>query len=172
MKLTCDLCGSELQMNTDRQGALCTGCGMNYSMDSLRQKLNSPSQAQVQTGAAVSAYAQSEPATFQAPIQELIIRRKFDLQAIRYVVTIVVDGEEVAIFGPKGGEVSIPVSRGDHDVYAIVKRDNKVVDSVLDTFHIHVGDHNWCGEFRVRRTAWNALWELSLGEDINDTTRT
>lgn len=171
MKLTCNLCGGELQMNTDRQGATCIACGMNYSMESLRQQLNSSPQSPVQTDAAVSAYAQSEPATFQTPMQELIISRKFDLQALRYVVTIVVDGEEVAIFGPKGGEVSIPVSQGDHDVYAIVKRDNKVVDSVLDTFHIHVGDHNWCGEFRVRRTAWNAFWELSLAEDITDSTR-
>ena len=39
MKITCDLCGSALQMNMNGQGATCTSCGMIYSMEHLREKL-------------------------------------------------------------------------------------------------------------------------------------
>lgn len=40
MKLTCDLCGSALQMNPGGQGATCTVCGLGYTMERLREKLN------------------------------------------------------------------------------------------------------------------------------------
>lgn len=40
MKLTCDLCGGTLQMNLGGQGASCTGCGLSYTMDRLREKLS------------------------------------------------------------------------------------------------------------------------------------
>lgn len=172
MKLTCDLCGSVLQMNADSQGATCAGCGINYSLDSLRQKLNAQPQTLTQTNTAFSPCDQTEPANSQPITRELILSRRFDLQAIRYVVTIVVDGEEVAVLGPKGGEISLPISQGDHQVYAIVKLENKKVDAVLNTFNIHVGDHNWCGQFYLRRTAWNAYWQFDMGEDVNDATRT
>ena len=39
MKLTCDLCGSALQMNLGGQGATCTSCGLTYSMERLREML-------------------------------------------------------------------------------------------------------------------------------------
>lgn len=41
MKLTCDLCGGSLQMNLGGQSATCTCCGLGYSMERLREKLNS-----------------------------------------------------------------------------------------------------------------------------------
>ena len=145
---------------------------MNYSLDTLRQKLNSQPQPPTQTNTAFSACAPAEPAAEQPATRELILHRKFDLQAMLYTVSIIVDGEEVAVLGSRGGELSIPITQGDHQIYAIVKRENKKVDTVLDTFHIHVGDHNWCGQFYVRRTAWNAFWQMELGEDTNDITRT
>lgn len=40
MKIMCDLCGSQLQMNADGQGAVCVNCGMTYTLDRLREKLN------------------------------------------------------------------------------------------------------------------------------------
>lgn len=172
MKLICDLCGGELQMSTDSQGATCASCGINYSLDSLRQKLNAQIQTPTQTNPAFSACSQSEPANAQPAIRELILYRKFDLQALLYAVAIIVDGEEVAVLGSKGGELSIPITPGDHEVYAIVKRENKKVEAVLDTANIHVSDHNFCGQFYVRRTAWNAYWQFDLYEDVNDATRT
>lgn len=37
MKLTCDLCGGELQMNPG--GAVCGNCGLEYGEDRLREKI-------------------------------------------------------------------------------------------------------------------------------------
>lgn len=37
MKLTCDLCGDELQMNPG--GAVCGNCGLEYGEDRLREKI-------------------------------------------------------------------------------------------------------------------------------------
>lgn len=170
MKLTCDLCGGELQMNANSQGATCVGCGMNYSLDSLRKKLNTQPQTPTRTNTAFSACDQAEPEDTQSITRELILSRKFDLQALKYTVTIVANGEEVAVLGPKGGELRLPIAQGDHEIYAIVKQDNKV-EAVLDTCVIHVEDHNWCGQFYIRRTAWRAYWQFDIGEDVNDITR-
>ena len=46
MKLTCVLCGGALQFKRDSQTAVCQNCGLEYSLDTLRQRLdanNSPS---------------------------------------------------------------------------------------------------------------------------------
>lgn len=37
MKLTCDLCGGELQMNPG--GAVCGNCGLEYGEDRIREKM-------------------------------------------------------------------------------------------------------------------------------------
>lgn len=39
MKIECDLCGGQLQMNPGAQGASCMNCGMSYPMEVLREKL-------------------------------------------------------------------------------------------------------------------------------------
>ena len=39
MKISCDLCGSELQMEAGGQSARCTVCGMVYSLERLREKI-------------------------------------------------------------------------------------------------------------------------------------
>lgn len=39
MKISCDLCGSELQMEAGGQSARCTVCGMVYSLERLREKM-------------------------------------------------------------------------------------------------------------------------------------
>jgi len=43
MKLKCDLCGSALQVNSGGQSASCTTCGLTYSMERLKEKLNAKS---------------------------------------------------------------------------------------------------------------------------------
>lgn len=40
MKLTCDLCGGELQINSGGKSATCANCGLGYTMERLREKLN------------------------------------------------------------------------------------------------------------------------------------
>ncbi len=38
MKLTCDLCGGELEMTVGTSGAVCRSCGLEYAPDRLREK--------------------------------------------------------------------------------------------------------------------------------------
>lgn len=39
MKITCDLCGGALQINSGGQGATCLSCGLTYPMERLREML-------------------------------------------------------------------------------------------------------------------------------------
>lgn len=39
MKLTCDICGGELEMRAGGQGAVCANCGLAYSLERLKEKL-------------------------------------------------------------------------------------------------------------------------------------
>lgn len=45
-KLVCDICNSNLEMNADGQGAVCTSCGMTYSVARLKEMLSVPEAAQ------------------------------------------------------------------------------------------------------------------------------
>ena len=112
MKLTCDLCGSELQMNADSQGATCTGCGMNYALDTLRQKLNAQPQPPTPSNSVFSPCAPEQPVSQQPATRELILNRKFDLQAMLFAVTVVLDGEEVAFEAQKLLALSLEGSVG------------------------------------------------------------
>lgn len=74
MKLSCDVCRSALQMNAGGQNATCTCCGMRYSLEVLREKLNrstptQQSRAATQTPASAQAAApvSAERSTPTAP---------------------------------------------------------------------------------------------------------
>lgn len=199
MKLLCDICGGQLQMNSTNDGATCVNCGMNYSVESLRNKLSGqqPAAAAVETAAPVAQVeipeelpiAQVESAeegipiaqvevceeetvqgesvffTQEAPaVRTLVLERKFDLQALRFVVSILVDDEEVATLGSKGGAVTVPVTQGSHEIKAVVW-DGKKVHALLESVRIEVGEHDWYGLFYVRRTAWNAYWQMDFEEN-------
>lgn len=43
-KLLCDICNGTLEMHADGQGAVCTVCGMTYSVARLKEKLSVPEQ--------------------------------------------------------------------------------------------------------------------------------
>ena len=201
MKLLCDICGGQLQMNGTNDGANCVNCGMNYSIESLRNKLSGqqPAAAAVETAAPVAQVeipeedlpiAQVESAeegipiaqveayeeetvqgesvffTQEAPAERtLVLERKFDLQALRFGVSVLVDGEEVATLGSKGGAVTVPITQGHHEIKAVVWTGNNKVEAVLEPFQIEVGEHDWYGLFYVRRTAWNAYWQMDLEEN-------
>lgn len=200
MKLLCDICGGQLQMTAANDGATCVNCGMNYSIESLRNKLGGQNAAgapaaqpetpeeeipiaQVESAEESIPVAKTEPVqkaqsahaasvffTEEAPaMRSLVFERKIDkfsLWAQAYNVAVILDGEEVATLGPKGGRVSIPVTQGNHDVYAVVYAGNGQVDGALDTFNIQVGEHDWYGVFYVRRDAWKAYWQMELAENI------
>ncbi len=200
MKLLCDICGGQLQMTGANDGAFCIICGMNYSIESLRNKLGgqktaasapavnieTPEEelpiAQVESAEdipvaktepvrkAQNARAESVFFTEEAPvIRSLVFERKIDkfsLWAQAYNVAVMLDGEELATLGPKGGRVSIPATQGNHDVYAVVYAGNGQVDATLDTVTIQVGDHDWYGVFYVHRDAWKAYWQMDLAENV------
>lgn len=47
MRLTCDLCGGALEMKNG--SAVCQGCGLTYSMDTLREKMGQPAPTATKT---------------------------------------------------------------------------------------------------------------------------
>ena len=190
MKLLCDICGGQLQMTGSNDGATCVNCGMNYSIESLRNKLGGqkpavsapavqidPSEedlpiAQVESAEEYIPVAQAEPvqeedtrqresvfyteapaATDPTMMRTLVLERKFDLQALRFGVSVLVDDEEVATLGSKGGCVSVPISQGSHEIRAVVWTGKNKVEAELEPFHIEVNEHDWYGLFYVRRTA-------------------
>ena len=152
MKLTCDICGSTLQMNPDNQGAACTSCGMAYSLESLRAKVG-------------SATADNDTGATESSVRELVITRTFNIVGAPYAFKIMVDEAEAAVFNTKG-TISIPVAEGDHEVYAIaIHGANNKVFAVTDKVSIHVTDKNWSGTVALRRGAFKAYLELSLTEN-------
>ena len=173
MKLTCDLCGGQLQMNADGKNAVYVECGLIYSVEQLRKRMGVQNE-KTDSGSA----AFGETPIKETPIgvtsgvggpvmRELVIERKFSIAGSAYGAVIIVDGVECAMLGPKG-TVSIPVSEGEHDVWVVVTYNGKV-SATLDKIHFRVGANNWYGQFKLKRTAWNALWLLDIieGEENN-----
>ncbi len=151
MKLTCDICGGTLQMNPDNQGAACTSCGMAYSLESLRAKVGTASE--------------TDCSAAETAVREITITRPFNIIGAPYIIKIMVDEAEAAVFGTKG-TLSIPVAEGDHEVYAIAIHgaDNKVF-AVTDKMSIHVTGKDWYGTVGLRRGAFKAYLELALTEN-------
>ena len=146
MTLVCDICGSNLQMNADNQGATCAACGVTYTLESLRAKLGTVS-------------------ADNAAVRELTITRNFNIVGAPYAIKIMVDETEAAVFNTKG-TLSIPVAEGDHEVYAIAIHgaDNKVF-AVTDKVRIHVTGKDWNGTVGLRRGAFKAYLKLELNEN-------
>ncbi|MBQ8831581.1 MAG: hypothetical protein IJ017_08280 [Oscillospiraceae bacterium] len=151
MKLTCDICGSGLQMNADNQGAACTNCGMAYSIESLRTKLGSST-------------IDNDTAP-ESAVRELIITRNFSIVGAPYAIKIMVDETEAAVFNTKG-TLSIAIPEGDHEIYAIAQHGaNNKVFAVTDKNRLHVTGKNWSGTVSLRRGAFKVYLELSLTEN-------
>lgn len=70
--MNCDLCGSPIEMR--ESGPVCTGCGMQYSMEALRKKLGNPTSA--------PAAAPTAPSVSQQPkdnIADLLVQAELAL---------------------------------------------------------------------------------------------
>ncbi len=68
MKLTCDLCGGTLQMNSGGMDASCTGCGLNYPLERLREKLGMGTAAKQETPPVVNVQNTSPQHQFDEPV--------------------------------------------------------------------------------------------------------
>ena len=165
MKLTCDLCGGELQMNLDGQGAACGSCGMTYSLEHLRKKLG------VQTAEKQETKLDAEKVIPEvqwkkvdpAPTHQLFIKRKIDLLMLSKVA-VIIDGQQVGILAGQGKTSVIPVSQGLHKISFRMVDGSGVTD--MDEMTFRVADHDWYGEFWLKRGAIKAEYRFEMRECV------
>jgi len=158
MKLTCDVCGGELQMASGGQSALCVNCGITYSIDRLREKLG------VKTDDSVSGTNQTQSTQngldTPAPTHYLRIKRKVDLFVCK--AAVIIDGQQCAILENPGKETVIPISAGTHKVFIRVASAAGITD--MDELTFCVNDRDWYGEFWLHRGAFKATYKFDLKE--------
>ena len=129
MKLTCDLCGGELQMLAGGQQAQCVDCGLEYPKERLMEKIKKP----------VADTIATEPvAPVEAPAQQmykLFLKRKFNLSGCAAKAVVYLDRQQCAILGARG-EACVPVSRGDHEIVIQVAQGTGIVAMKPICFHV------------------------------------
>lgn len=167
MKLTCDLCGGELQMNLDGKGAACSNCGMTYSLEHLRKKLGIQPVEPEKTES-ITDFEQDIPEAKwekvdSVPARQLYIKRKVDLLMLSKVA-VILDGQQVGILAGQGKTSAIPVSRGLHKITFRAVDGSGIVDMDEKTFR--VGDCDWYGEFGLHRGAFKAEYRFEMRECI------
>ena len=167
MKLTCDLCGGELQMNLDGKGATCSNCGMTYSLEHLRKKLGAQSAESEKTDSVTDIEQDTPEVKWEkvdsAPVRQLFIKRKVDLLMLS-TVAVILDGEQVGILAGQGKTSAIPVSQGLHTITFRAVDGSGVTD--MDEMTFCVGDHDWYGEFWLHRGAFKAEYRFEMREGI------
>lgn len=165
MKLSCDLCGGELQMNSNGQGAVCGKCGMTYSMEHLRKKIGNHSNesANYNVGANSEQYEAKWQSAETAQTRQLFIKRKVDLLLLSKVA-VIIDGNQVGVLAGQGKVSAIPVSQGMHTISF------RAVDgsglTKMNEMTFNVTDHDWYGEFWLRRGAFKAEYRFEMRECI------
>lgn len=162
MKLTCDLCGGELEMKAGGQGAICTTCGLTYSMESLKEKLATSGETNTQTS-----NTEEEP-IYDCKEYEVISaepKRMLRLQSKRsltlFTAKAYLDGEPCAVLKP-GGTAQIPISQGEHEIAF------QIATTGLDTLGpttFRVGDKDLNGLLYLQRGAFSAHYKFDIWED-------
>ena len=164
MKLACDLCGGTLQITASGQSAVCTNCGISYSMERLREKLDAQSSANggcSNPSQDPTLGVKLPPVTpVAAPTRYLCIKRKADLFLCKAFV--ILDGQQCAILAGWGKETIIPVSGGTHTVSIRVVSGAGLAET--DTLTIQVSDRDWHGTFGLERGAIKAAYKFELWE--------
>lgn len=189
MKLICDICGGELQMDAINTSATCVNCGINYSIESLRNKLKTNPDVQPTVEVSVdndipfseatpveddlhsqtiSGETKKNSSQADTSIRKLVVERKFSLGGGAYIANITVDGEDKGSI-PYDTPLVVNLSPGEHEVSAVVSNGKKQVNIVGPT-RISVDKHNWSGLFYLKRLAFGATWNLDLTEDFKDLT--
>ena len=179
MKLTCDLCGSELQMTSGGQGAVCTNCGLTYSMERLREKLGiqtaepvKPQQCEEKTEPVQAEPSYNQEQVYEAkwkpvdtapPVRQLYIKRRVDFLLLSKVA-VIIDGQQVGFLAGQGKASAIPVSKGPHRITFRVADGSGITD--MDEMTFHVGDHDLYGEFYLHRGAFKAEYRFELRECV------
>ena len=177
MKLTCDICGGTLQMNSDGKGASCVNCGITYSVERLREKLGS--QSPIPDATYVSAenppkqipeekipcdmtdYGENGPAPGSSPMRLLRIMRKRSF--ILFKAAVFIDGQQCAVLEKPGSVTDIPVSPGLHRISFRVATANGITE--MDNSRTFcVADRDWYGVFYMQRNAFGASCKFDMHE--------
>jgi len=171
MKLTCDICGGDLQMAAGGQGATCTVCGVTYDIGRLREKLGAPApqptaqtpiQQVPQQAPVVQAPPQPQP-TAVTPASDTIhylhIKRIFSMHISKIVA--VIDGTEAYNIKSFGKVSSIPLTPGEHTIVVAIA-DQKITE--LEPYNFTVTDCDWAAEVGLHRSAFSAKYELRIWE--------
>lgn len=153
MKLTCVLCGGELQMKAGGQRACCANCGLEYSKERLMEMLQSD------TSAAPIPEPVCEPVKSQ--MHNFYIKRKFNLTGSLAKASIYLDGEQCAILGASG-EACVPISVGTHEVVVRIATGAGLVEMESVTFQVK--DRDVAGLLYLKQTAFTASWVFEVRE--------
>ena len=153
MKLTCELCGDELQMCSGGQSARCVGCGMEYPKARLMEMLNGD--APVQTEHAVQ--------TGGAQMRYLFLERKFSFCGAGSQAHFYLDGQHCAALGAKG-QASVLVSEGTHELQICLATNSGVVTMEMQPVTFHVRNRDLRGLFYLKRGAITANWVFEVIE--------
>lgn len=165
MKLTCDICGGELQVLSGGQGATCKVCGVTYDIERLREKLGTPAAqptAQAQAPQPQAPTPQTQPAVAtpaSSTVHYLHIKRLFDLHLSKYAA--IIDGTEKYIIKGVGKISSIPLTPGPHTVTIQVAAQGI---TELEPYSFTVTDCDWAAEVHLKRSAFSAKYELKIWE--------
>ena len=152
MKLTCDLCGSDLQMNANGQSAKCINCGLEYPKERLMEMLNNNTTVKTET-----IEVREKP-----QMRNLFLKRKFSLNGCAAKAVVYLDGEECAVLGARG-ETCVPISQGEHEITVLMLA-GSVVMQRLENLAFQVKDRDVYGLLYVKTTAFTGSYVFEVGE--------
>lgn len=163
MKLTCDICGGELEMKTGGQGAVCKTCGLAYSVEVLKEKMAASGGAGVRTS-----HTAEEP-IYDCKSYEVLtaqpkrmLRLKSKRSLTLFVAQAYLDGEPCAVLKGTGSTAEIPVSQGEHEIAF------RIATAQLDELGpmtFRVDDKDWNGVLYLQRGAFRANYKFEMWEE-------
>lgn len=151
MKLTCDLCGGDLQMNADGQSAYCVYCGLEYPKERLTEMLNSSTPVK----------PAEEPA--KPRMHNLFVKRKFNLSACAAKAGVYLDGELCAVLSARG-EACVPICEGTHEI--VVRVASGIGIQEMEKVVFQVKDRDVYGLFYLRQSAFRSAWVFEVRESF------
>ncbi len=167
MKLLCDVCNGELQMNANGQAAVCCQCGISYPLERLKEKIA----ASKQTPEPVNHTEQNHiydcddfeviaPEVEHVQMRTLQIHRK--KSTVLYKVAVYLDGEQCAMLEKSGCTVEIPISQGEHALSFRIASANGLEELTTQPFRVE--NQDLMGVFYLQRRAFDAVWKFDLKE--------
>lgn len=164
MKLTCDLCGGELQMNAGGQDATCLNCGLTYSIERLKEKMAASGETAPQTPAAeAETIYNCTDYKVVAPESGRMLRIQSKRSFILFTAEAYLDGEACAVLKNTGSTAEVPVAQGEHEISFRIA--TAAGTDALGPVRFCVGDRDWNGVFYLHRGAFRVDQKFDMWED-------